>query len=103
MEVTFMALHTEISEAIRKHAIERLDRLGRIERRPTHAEVRFDEERGRMKAEIHLVVTGGATFHAEGGGPNHRAAVDSAIERLKRQINREHERVIDHSAPKISP
>ena len=103
MEVTFMARHTEISEAVRKHAVERLDRLSRNQRHPTHVEVRFDEKRGQMRAEIRLVVTGGATFHAQGNGSNQRAAVDSAIERLKRQLTREHERVSDHQALKISP
>ena len=103
MEVTFMARHTEISEAVRKHAVERLDRLGRNQRRPTHVEVRFDEERGQMRAKIRLVVTGGATFLAQGDASNQRAAVDSAIERLKRQLTREHERVSDHQALKISP
>lgn len=103
MEVTFTARHTEIPEAVRKHSAERLDRLVRIEKRPTHAEILFDTERGQKKVEIRLVVAGGGTFIAEGAGANQRAAVDAAVERLKRQLKREHERETDHQAPKISP
>src|SRR5687767_14978103 len=103
MEVTFTARHTEIPEAVRAHSTERLTQLVRIEKRPAHAEIRFDAERGQQKVEIRLVVAGGGTFIAEGAGANQRAALDAAVDRLKRQIKREHERETNHQASKISP
>ncbi len=38
MEITYTARHTQISDAVRKHAAERLGRLERIEKRPMLAE-----------------------------------------------------------------
>ena len=103
MEITITARHNPVSDAVRLHTTEKLERLARFERRPTHAEVLFDAERAEKKVEIRVVVTGGGTFLAQGAGGSYRAAVDAAVDRLARQLKREHERVVDHASTKLTP
>jgi ribosomal subunit interface protein len=103
MEITITARRTPVSEAVRLHTEEKLERLERFERRPTHAEILFDAERAEKKVEIRVVVAGGGTFLAQGTAGSYRAAVDAAVERLTRQLKREHERVVDHQASKLTP
>lgn len=103
MEVKITARHAQVSEAVRAHTQERVQRLQRLDRRPTHAEILFDKERDQKKVEIRLVVTGGSSFIAEAFADNYRTAVDTALDRLTRQMKREHEKERDHQAPKLMP
>ena len=103
MEVSFTARHGSIPDSIRRHAQERLQRLAKFERRPTHAHIYVESEGPQRRAEAHMSVAGGGTFIAAGEGGTLRAAVDAALERAERQLKKERERYRDHYAPKPAP
>ena len=103
MDVSFTARHGSIPDSVRRHAEQRLQRLAKFERRPTHAHIYFESEGAHRRAEAHMTVAGGGTFIAEGQGDTLRAAVDAALERAERQLKKERERHRDHYAPKTAP
>ena len=103
MEVSFTGRHGSIPDSVRQHAEERLRRLTKFERRPSHAHLYFDEQGAIRRAEAHITVAGGGSFIAAGEGENLRAAVDAALERAERQLKRERERQRDHQAPRPQP
>ncbi len=100
MEVSFTGRHGSIPDSIRRHTEERLQRLSKFEKRPTHAHVYFDGDGPLHKVEAHITVAGGEAVIATGEADNMRAAVDAALERAERQLKRERERHRDHQAPK---
>jgi ribosomal subunit interface protein len=102
MDVTISARHGTVSAGIRRHAVDRLRRLERFERRPARAQVFFDAQRGAKKVEAHLTVMGGGLFIAHAAAPSYRNALDRALERLTRQIQRYRKRDRNHQAPKIA-
>ena len=100
MEVSFTARHGSIPDSVRRHTEERLQRLSRFERRPSHAHIYYEAEGPLLRAEAHITVAGGGSIIAAGEADNLRAAVDIALERAERQLKRERERLRDHQAPK---
>jgi putative sigma-54 modulation protein len=103
MEVSFTARHGSIPDSVRRHTEERLQRLAKFERRPTHAHIYLEKDGQQRRAEAHMTVAGGGTFIAAGEGQTLRAAIDAALERAERQLKKERERYRDHQAPKPAP
>lgn len=100
MEVSFTARHGSIPDSVRRHTEERLQRLTRFERRPSHAHIYYDGDGARRRAEAIITVAGGGSFIAAGEASTLRAAVDIALERAERQLKRERERYREHQAPR---
>ena len=102
MDVTISTRHVTVSEAIRRHAVARLQRLERYDPRPVRAELLFDAQRGAKKVEAHVSVAGAGLFIARAAAPSFRNALDRALERLARQIRRQHSRARNHHGFKNS-
>jgi ribosomal subunit interface protein len=100
MEVSIISRRGTVPESIRRHAHELLQRLERIDKRPTTVHVYFDSERGEKKVETRVTVAGGGQFIAHGAGSTYRTALDQAVDRLMRQVRKDHERSSDHQATK---
>jgi ribosomal subunit interface protein len=103
MDVSFTARHGSIPDSVRRHTEQRLQRLAKFERRPTHAHIYFENDGTERRAEAHMTIAGGGTFIAAGNGQTLRAAVDVALERAERQLKKERERYRDHYASKPAP
>jgi ribosomal subunit interface protein len=94
MDITINARHTTVPDSLRNQATKRLTRMQRLHRRLTGAAIVFDVERGKRRAEARLAIGGGPPLIGRGEGPTLRAAMDSALERLERQLKRSRDRVV---------
>jgi putative sigma-54 modulation protein len=92
LEITVSARHTEVSEALRQAAVEKIDRLSRFLEGMDRAEVHFTEQRTRNAAHKEL-----CEVTLEGHGHHVRckvaaadgfAAVDAAVDKLEHQLHK---------------
>ena len=92
MQVTVSSRHTDISEALRAAAVEKIGRLDRFLDGLDHAEVHFDAERNPRiaQSEVCEVTLQGQGHHirCKVAARDGFAAVDLAIEKLEVQLHR---------------
>jgi len=92
LEITVSARHTEVSEALRQAAIDKIGRLSRFLEGMDRAEVHFFEERNRRIAdrEVCEVVLEGHGHHVrcKVAAPDGFAAVDKAVAKLEHQLHK---------------
>ena len=86
MRITVTARHVDVDEALRAHAVELVTRVAKFARRPHHAQVVFLADHDESGVELELHVPRGRVHVAKAFGPDHRSALDVAIDRLKRQL-----------------
>lgn len=86
MRITITARHTEIDDDLRAHAVELVQKVAKVARRPHHAQVSFTEDAGQAGVEIEVHVPRGRTYVAKAQATDHRSALDIAIARMKRQL-----------------
>ena len=90
MEITVSSRHTEVSEALRAAAQEKIGRLARFLEGMDRAEVHFSEERNRRIAdkEICEVTLEGHGHHVrcKVAAPDGFVAIDRAVEKLEHQL-----------------
>lgn len=98
MEVTINARHCNVPDSLRNQATQRINRLERQHRRLTGGTIVFDVERELRRAEARLAVAGGPPLISRGEGATLRAAMDSALDRLERQLKRRRERNVARRA-----
>lgn len=92
MEITVSARHTEVSDALREAAVEKIGRLSRFLEGMDRAEVHFFEERNRRIAarEVCEVVLEGHGHHVrcKVAASDGFAAVDMAVNKLEHQLHK---------------
>lgn len=92
MEITVSARHTEVSEALRQAAVEKIDRLSRFLEGMERAEVHFTEQATKRAAEKELceVTLEGHGHHVrcKVAAPDGFAAIDAAVEKLEHQLHK---------------
>jgi len=92
LEITVSARHTEVSDALREAATEKIGRLSRFLEGMDRAEVHFEQERNRRIAdrEVCEVTLEGHGHHVrcKVTGPDGFVAVDRAVEKLEQQLHR---------------
>ena len=88
MRITIAARHCEISEDLRARARVLMERLGKVAGRPHDAQVTFAEDHGTASAELRLHTARGVVRVASAVGADHRSALDRAIARLRRQLDK---------------
>lgn len=86
MRITVTARHADVDESLRAHAVELVTKVAKIARRPHHAQVVLLEDHGEAGVEIELHVPRGKVLVAKSIAPDHRSALDIAIDKLKRQL-----------------
>lgn len=90
MEITVSARHTEVSDALREAATEKIGRLSRFLEGMDRAEVHFAEERNRRIAdrEVCEVTMEGHGHHirCKVSAPDGFVAIDRAVEKLEKQL-----------------
>ncbi len=89
MEIKVHGKHNHISDSLERFAAEKLSRLSKFGS-ISLIDVELYEE-GRLKSENHIaevaVTTNGPSFRAKTCAPDHRAAIDIAVDRLSRQMS----------------
>jgi ribosomal subunit interface protein len=98
MDVTINARHGRVPDSLRNQALQRLTRLQRLDRRITSGTVVFDGAPNGRHVEARLVVAGGPPLVSNADGSTLRSAMDSALDRLERQLKRRRKRMIDRRA-----
>jgi len=88
METMITARHGEIADILRTRAERVVERLARLAVRPTAAHVTFDVDHQRSTAEIRLVAARGAVHVASAEAADHRTALDRAVAKLRRQLDK---------------
>lgn len=101
LEITVSARHTDISPALRAAAEEKIGRLSRFRGGLQRAEVHFTEEQNQRIAEkeiceVHLD-GGGHHLHCKTAATDAFAAIDLAVEKLGRQLQKLKTKVIPHA------
>lgn len=102
MDVKIQAHGTKISRPLEEYIQERVDRLERFDDRAIDAkfEIRADRVRDgdptQYVAQFTIAVPG-SILRAESREHDERAAVDKALDKMKRQIRRYHSRRVDRS------
>jgi putative sigma-54 modulation protein len=90
LEITVSARHTEVSDALREAATEKIGRLSRFLEGMDRAEVHFAEERNRRIAdrEVCEVTMEGHGHHirCKVSAPDGFVAIDRAVEKLEKQL-----------------
>ncbi len=98
MRIQITARHTDLSEAVRRRAEERLARLTRFEPRLSAVEVVFEEQKQVHRVEAILHVDGVEPLVASSEDTDAKAALDRLTDKLSRRLRRRHDRSRDHQA-----
>lgn len=88
MRITITARHCDVAEELRMRARALLARLERIAPRPHDARVLFVADNGRPLVEVRLHVARGGVHVAKARGGDHRSALDAAVAKVRRQLDK---------------
>jgi ribosomal subunit interface protein len=86
--ITVTARHGEIPDELRERARELVGRLEKIARRPQEARVTFDTDHGSSTVELRLRLPQGRVHMATGSAVDHRSALDRAVAKVRRQLDK---------------
>lgn len=88
MRITITARHCEIADELRGRARTLLERLERIAPRPHDGRILFIADHGRPTAEVRLHVARGAVLVGTARAADHRTALDLAMAKVRRQLDK---------------
>lgn len=88
MQTTVTARHCEIPHALRAHARRAVERVAKVAHRPQRAQVVFDVDHQQKLAELKVHLPRGTTRVATAEAADFRTALDRAVEKLRRQLER---------------
>lgn len=102
MRVQIVQRHCDVPEVVRSRAERKMEKLSRFDSRLSAAEVVFESENHRKRAEAIISVDGDNAVVAHGEGNEFRASLDQMMDRLSRIVRRRRSQVRDHQGPKLS-
>jgi len=88
MRIAVTARHCDVPDELRAHARERVGRLVRVATRPQDAQVVFGGDHGVATVELRLRMPRGRVLVGRGVGGEHRSALDRAVARVRRQLDK---------------
>lgn len=88
MQTTITARHEEIPDDLKERAGQVIERLAKRTTRPTSVHIVFDNAAPGATAEIILSAARGATYVAKADATDHRSALDRALAKLQRQLDK---------------
>lgn len=91
MQVTITGRGLDVSEQLKAHTEEQLERALRLLEKVVDVQVVFTSEKYRTAAEV-IVRTKGLSFRAEEETTDAAAALDAALEKVEKQVRRHRER-----------
>lgn len=101
MLINVSARHCRVADSIRRRAEERLRRMVRFEPRIHTADVIFEHDHGLYAVEVRAFIAGRSTIIAHATAADARSALDQVLSRLRTQLQRQRERIRDHSAARV--
>ena len=97
MQLDVSGHHVEITPALRRYVVNKLDKVARHFDLVTDAHCILTVEKLRHKAEATVSVNGGK-IHAESTEEDMYAAIDGLVDKLDRQVRKYKEKLVDHHA-----
>lgn len=98
MQVHVTGRHFDLTERIKREAIDKMSRVSKLWDRFIEMEIVFDEDKNpRIPEPIHCEVTvhaKGHTLHAAATGKDHSEAIDRAEQKLERQVRKMKTRIV---------
>jgi len=88
MRVTITARHCDVAPELRERGRALVERLARVARRPVDAQVLFSADHGRAAVEVRLHAARGRVHVGRAGGADHQSALDRAVARVRRQLDK---------------
>src|SRR2546428_13305926 len=88
MRITITARHCEIPDELRMRARTLLERLTRLAPRSHDGQVLFVADHGTPTVEVRLHTARGAVHVGTAGGADHRTALDRAVAKVRRQLDK---------------
>ncbi|HEV8401267.1 MAG TPA: HPF/RaiA family ribosome-associated protein [Gemmatimonadales bacterium] len=88
MRITITARHCEIPDELRARARTLVERLAKIAARPHDAQVIFADDHGVAAVELRLHTARSKVYVAKAQADDHRSALDSAAQRVRRQLDK---------------
>ena len=101
MQVNITFRHLEPTEALKSHVKDKVQHIQRYIDRPTEAHAVLHVENLHHHAEI-TMKAGPFSIRGRGKSDDMYASIDSAAEKIERQLKKHKERVRDHKATRIS-
>lgn len=101
MKIEFTFKHMTGSDALATYTTERLERLEKFEMKPTQIHCEFWVQRHESGCDL-VLRSGNGQMKASGKGLDIHQAVDSAIEKLGRQLEKRKSKVQNHKKPFLS-
>lgn len=95
MQFQLSGQHVDITEAMRAHVTDQLDRLTRLDDRLTSLAVVLSLDKLQQKAEGTLHTSSGALLHAEAFEPDMYISIDMMFDKLVTQLRKHREKVCD--------
>lgn len=93
MEIKVHGKHNHVPDSLERFAVQKVGRLTKFLPGITHIEVELYEE-GKIKDYNHIaevtILAGGPTFRTKTSSSDHRACIDIAYDRLRRQLTSFH-------------
>lgn len=95
MQVTVTFRHMESSDALRKYAVEKSERLAKYLFEPIEIHWALSVEKIRHIADVNITANG-VTIKAQESTPDMYSAIDMALEKLEKQVKKNKEKRKDH-------
>ncbi len=92
--VTISARHMDLTDAMKNHINERIEKLPRFDDHIISIEVVLDEDAGREKVEI-IAKCHHEVLVTKSNGHDLYAAIDEAFDRLERRVAKLHDKLVE--------
>ena len=99
MDVRITARHVSVGEGFAELAEERARKLTKYEPRLISVDLIFDKDHGKFSTEARAEVPGVPPLVATAEDDSERKSLDSALDKLGRQLKKERSKRVDHQAP----
>ena len=99
MDVRITTRHVSVGDAFAEHAQGRARKLTKFEPRLISVDLIFDNDHGKFSTEARAEVPGIPPLVAKSENDSKRRSLDSALNKLGRQLRRERSKRVDHQAP----
>ncbi len=88
MRITVTARHRDVSDDLRQRARSLVERLAKLASRAHDARVLFGDDHGVAIVELRLHTVRGRVLVGRAEGLDHRTALDRAVARVRRQLDK---------------
>ncbi|MDP2497578.1 MAG: ribosome-associated translation inhibitor RaiA [Candidatus Palauibacterales bacterium] len=103
MQIIVAARHFDLSDNLKQHVRDKFGDIDKYDDRIRKVEVTLTEEKNRRDVDVLASVDRAGRIHAEAEDGDFRTAIDTARDRLARQIKRQRAQQREHQGPGDAP